>query len=415
MAKQVFDIVVIGAGIIGVSAALELQARGRTPLLIDRKGIAAETSRGNAGAFAFSEVEPLATPGIMRRAPKWLLDPLGPLSIPPAYALKIAPWMLKFWRASWADRYDDAVAAQTRLMQHCEAAFERQLARFGDPKMIRREGQLELYEGAQDFERARPKWQRRADLGIAVELLQDPDQIAKIQPGLSRKFTHAGFTPGWFNTTDPQKWAESLARRYLDQGGAYQDRDIHDITTTSNRVEIISDRGSLAAKQVVICAGAWSHKLAAKIGDTIPLETERGYNTTFANASVELKTHLTFSAHGFVISKIGSGLRIGGAVELGGLDLPPNYRRAEVLVDKAKAFMPGVDLTDGTQWMGYRPSLPDSLPVIGPSGAGDQIIYAFGHGHVGLTQSAGTAELVADLAARTKPAIDLSPFVAARF
>ncbi|MCK8484506.1 FAD-dependent oxidoreductase [Aliiroseovarius sp. S2029] len=415
MTQDPIDIVVIGAGIIGVSAALALQARGRTPLLIDRAGVAAETSRGNAGAFAFSEVEPLATPGIMRRAPKWLLDPLGPLSIPPAYALKIAPWMLRFWRASWADRYDAAVSAQTRLMQYCQAAFERQLAQFGDPSLIRREGQLELYEGARAFELARPRWQRRADLGIDVTLLDSADAIADIQPGLSRKFTHAGFTPGWFNTTDPLTWTQTLARAYTDRGGALQVRDIHDLTPRADHIEILSDEGPILARQVVICAGAWSHRLAAKIGDKTPLETERGYNTTFDRASVELRTHLTFAAHGFVMSKIGSGLRIGGAVELGGLDLPPNYRRARVLVQKAKTFLPGLNLSGGSEWMGYRPSLPDSLPVIGPSGAGDRILYAFGHGHLGLTQSAGTAELVADLAMRSNPPIDLAPFSATRF
>ena len=243
MTNNPIDIVVIGAGIIGVSTALELQARGRTPLLIDREGIAAETSRGNAGAFAFSEIEPLATPGIMRRAPKWLLDPLGPLSIPPSYALKIAPWMLRFWRASWADRYDHAVTAQTRLMNHCEAAFERQLSRFGDANMIRREGQLELYEGARAFEQAQPKWQRRSDLGIDVTLLTSPGDIAEIQPGLSRKFTHAGFTPGWFNTTDPQKWTESLARRYANQGGGFEALEISDLTPRSDHIELVTDKG----------------------------------------------------------------------------------------------------------------------------------------------------------------------------
>ena len=155
--------------------------------------------------------------------------------------------------------------------------------------------------------------------------------------------------------------------------------------------------------------------MAAKIGDSIPLETERGYNTTFEHTTVDLKTHLTFAQHGFVMSKIGVGLRIGGAVELGGLDLHPNYRRAEILVQKAKSFMPELDVSDGTQLMGYRPSLPDSLPVISPSGAGDRVIYAFGHGHLGLTQSAGTAELVADLAMRANPAVDLAPFAATRF
>ncbi len=151
------------------------------------------------------------------------------------------------------------------------------------------------------------------------------------------------------------------------------------------------------------------------LGDRLPLETERGYNTTFPQASFDLRTHLTFPAHGFVVTRIGEGLRVGGAVELGGLDLPPDYRRAAILVKKAAEFLPGFDPQGGTQWMGFRPSVPDSLPVIGRAKRADRVIYAFGHGHLGLTQSAGTAELVAALADGGVPEIALERFRPDRF
>ena len=164
-----------------------------------------------------------------------------------------------------------------------------------------------------------------------------------------------------------------------------------------------------------MAAGAWSHRLARTLGDQIPLETERGYNTTFDKASFDLRTHVTFSSHGFVVSRVGQGLRVGGAVELGGLQLPPNFRRSEILVKKAAEFLPGFDSTGGTQWMGFRPSMPDSLPAIGRSPRADRVIYAFGHGHLGLTQSAGTAELVSAIAAKRAPGIEMTAFEPLRF
>lgn len=409
------EILVIGAGIVGVCAALALQSEGHRVRLIDRKGIAAETSRGNAGAFAFAEVEPLATPGILRKAPGWLLDPLGPLSLRPAYALKILPWMVHFARATTPARYRAGVAAQSSLMQLSRAALDRQIAAVAGEALMRREGQLQVYEGRAQFAAAQPAWALRRAHGIAFDLLESPGAIAEIQPGLAPRFTHAGYTPDWMNTVDPARWTEHLARQFVAAGGVIEIAEVRGVTPREGYVEVATAAGLRPADQLVVAAGAWSHRIARMLGDRIPLETERGYNTTFASASFDLRTHLTFSAHGFVVSRIGDGLRVGGAVELGGLDLAPNYRRAETLVRKAAAFLPGFDPTGGTQWMGFRPSLPDSLPVIGRAPGADRVIYAFGHGHLGLTQSAGTAELVAALVARRAPAIPLAPFDPRRF
>ncbi|WP_298852039.1 FAD-binding oxidoreductase [uncultured Ruegeria sp.] len=409
------DIVVIGAGIIGISTALELQKRGRQVLVLDREGIGAGASKGNAGAFAFADIVPLATPGIMRKAPKWLLDPLGPLSVPPSYALNIAPWMLRFWRASWRDRYGAALSAQAALMDHSRAALERQITDVDGEALMQREGQLQLFESESEFCASLPKWDLLNDHGIPFDLLDGPDAIAEIQPGLHRRFTHAGFTPSWTNTVDPARWTSYLAEQFSARGGRIEIAEITELTPTDLGVHLATTIGEVAAGQVVVAAGAWSHQLTKILGDHIPLETERGYNTTLPEGAFDLRTHLTFGGHGFVVTKINGGVRIGGAVELGGLKLAPNFKRADTLLAKAGRFMPDLNLEGGTQWMGFRPSLPDSLPVIDRSARAPQVLYAFGHGHLGLTQSAGTADLIADLITDTKPTLDMTPYASTRF
>ncbi|NOD93707.1 FAD-dependent oxidoreductase [Ruegeria sp. HKCCD4884] len=409
------EIVVIGAGVVGISAAIELQKRGKQVLVLDREGIGSGASKGNAGAFAFTDIVPLATPGIMRKAPGWLLDPLGPLSIPPAYALNIAPWMLRFWRASWRDRYAASLSAQAVLMNHCRAALERQIKEVDGEALIRREGQLQLFESEAEFRASLPTWDLRRDHGIPFDLLDSPEQIAEVQPGLNRRFTHAGFTPTWMNTVDPARWTSHLAAQFTARGGRVERAGVVALTRSDSGVTLSTTDGDVPAGQVIVAAGAWSHQLAATLDDHIPLETERGYNTTLPAGAFDLRTHLTFGGHGFVVTRINDGVRVGGAVELGGLKLAPNYKRADTLLAKAGRFLPALNLEGGTQWMGFRPSLPDSLPVIDRSARAPQVLYALGHGHLGLTQSAGTAELIADLATGAKPVLDLTPYASTRF
>ncbi|GAB2188219.1 NAD(P)/FAD-dependent oxidoreductase [Roseibium sp. LAB1] len=413
--ETVQDIIVIGAGIIGISSALALQARGQQVLVLDRQAETARASEMNAGAFAFTDIIPLATPGIMRKAPKWLLDPLGPLSVPPAYTLKIAPWMLRFWRASWPDRYQASVTAQAELMKLAQDALARQVSDTGAASLIQAEGQLQLYEGEAEFRASLPGWELRKQQGIRFELLESPEAIAAIQPGLDRRFTHAAFTPDWTNTCDPARWLAHLTSVFLKRGGRVEKADVSGLKPLEQAVRVDVSGRHLEAHQVVVASGAWSHHLVKTIGDRIPLETERGYNTTLPEGSFDLKTHLTFSGHGFVVTKINGGVRVGGAVELGGLTLPPNYRRADILLNKAKSFLPDLKTEGGKKWMGFRPSMPDSLPVIDRSPGDRRVVYAFGHGHLGLTQSAGTAELVANLVSDTQNPIDMAAFSARRF
>lgn len=409
------DVITVGAGVVGLSCALALQARGLSVTVLDREGPAAGASSGNAGAFAFTDILPLASPGIMRKAPKWLLDPLGPLSVPPAYALQIAPWMFRFWRACSARRVAASTAAQTALMDLSKAELESFLAATGTSDMLRKDGNLQVYESEAEFRAALPGWRVREQHGIEFRHM-DAGEMAGIQPGLAPRFTKGTFTPGWYSVADPKLYTLALAERFRANGGEIIRAEVTALRAAGEVVQVERTGGApLRAGHVVLAAGAHSHRIARSTGDRIPLETERGYNTTLPADAFDLRTQVTFGGHGFVITRLSTGIRVGGAVELGGLELPPNFRRAEAMLKKARDFLPGLNTEGGVQWMGFRPSLPDTLPAIGRARATARVVLAFGHGHLGLTQSPATARLVADLVTGLPPVIDLSPFSPQRF
>lgn len=408
--------IVIGAGIVGLACAHRLARAGLAVTVVEREGIAAGASRGNAGAFAFSDIQPLASPGILRQAPRWLLDPLGPLALRPAYLPRIAPWLWQFWRASQPERVAASTRTQAALMQLAQAATMRLIDEFGAREWLHQDGNLHLYDSEASWRASLPGWQERTEHGIGFEHLHGPAAIGQLQPGLSPAFTAATFVPGWSTIEDPLRWTERVAEGARAAGATLRVAEAVALEARVDRIDVrLADGTVLSAQGVVLAAGAWSHRLARTLGDRIPLETERGYNTTLPPGAFDLRRQLTFSDHGFVVTPIGGGVRVGGAVELAGVDAPPNFKRSDVLLAKARRFLPGLKTTGGTRWMGCRPSLPDSLPVIGAAPADARVLYAFGHGHLGLTQSAATAELVCDLALGRTPALDLRPLRAQRF
>jgi D-amino-acid dehydrogenase len=409
------DIVIVGAGIIGICAAAYLAETGRSVLAVDRTGICEETSSGNAAALAFSDVLPLAHKGMMKNLPRWLADPLGPLSISPSYFPHLLPWLFRFWRAGHGDTAK-AIAAQVALMRLAESEWMGLLDRSGTRPMLREDGSLELYESEAEFRGALSGWASREKHGIGFRHVEG-GEMAALQPGLSPQFVKGTFVPGWKTVDDPKllgkaiwAYAESKGARFV------QGQVVETAMGEGGSVRLrLADGRALHARKLLVATGAWSHLWARPFGDRIPLETERGYNTTLPIGAFDVKRQLIFSGHGFVITPLSTGLRVGGAVELAGLKRPPNFARSKAMLEKARRFLPGLRTEGGREWMGFRPSTPDSLPVIGRSRQSPSVFYAFGHGHLGLTQAAATGRLIRDLVSGETAAIDLAPFSPQRF
>jgi D-amino-acid dehydrogenase len=409
------DIAIIGGGIVGIAAAIFLAEAGKKVVVVDRTGICEETSSGNAAALAFADVLPLAHKGMLKSLPKWLADPLGPLSIPPAYLPKLLPWLVRFWRAGSSDRFEVSLAAQAGLMKLAEAEWSGLMQRSGTQSMLRDHGSLELYESEAEFLMSLPGWAARERFGIEYKHLGQ-DELTDYQPGLSKQFVRGTFAPNWKGVDDPKDLGKALWRYAETKGAEFMKGEVGLVMPSKERIAIQLKQGrTITANKVVIAAGAWSHLLARQLGDRIPLETERGYNTTLPKSAFDVKRMLVFSGHGFVVTPLGNGVRVGGAVELGGLTRPPNFARSKAMLEKAKRFLPGLDASGGREWMGYRPSLPDSLPAIGRSKNQANVFYAFGHGHLGLTQSAATGRLIRDLVLGQTAPLDLQPFSPSRF
>jgi D-amino-acid dehydrogenase len=409
------SIIIVGGGIIGINAACFLSEAGYAVTVIDRDGICEGTSSGNAAAFAFSDILPMAHKGMLKNLPRWLMDPLGPLSVPPSYFPVIVPWLWKLVRAGTPSKREQSVAAQVSMMKLSSHETLSLADRAGITSKIRNDGSLELYTSEASFQSSLANWALREKHGIPFEHMRG-SRLADLQPGLSKSVIAATFSPSWRTVSNPQDYGKALWAYAQTLGAKFEHATVRELRPYQGGASVVlTDGRTLDATFVINCAGAWSHKLAATIGDQMPLETERGYNTTLPKTAFNAKRMLIFGEDGFVLTPLSNGIRIGGAVELAGLKRKPNYKRSEAMLTKAKCYLPELNTEGGTQWMGYRPSLPDTLPAIGRSKASPHIIHAFGHGHLGLTQSAATGRLLADLISGQTPTIDLTPFNPHRF
>lgn len=410
-----YDQCIIGAGIIGLAIASALVHAGQSVIVLDGQGMAHGASAGNAGAFAFADVEPLASPATLASSPRWLLDPLGPLSVPSAHASRMVPWMVQFARACLPHRLAASTRAQAALMVLAREETLPLFARAGLATHLRQEGALYLYAGARAFDAAAPLWRTRAAHGVAFEPVSG-DRLAALQPGLGATYTHAMFVPDWLMASDPYTLTVGLGEDALARGMTFRQVHAAAVTPSADDTRIdLEDGTAVRARHAIIAAGVWSRGLAARLGDRVPLEAERGYNTTLPRDAFDLRRQLVLPADGYVITPLSTGIRIGGAAEFAGLKRPPDFRRSAAMLRKAQGVMTGLRTGNGTQWMGMRPSMPDSLPVIGRSSASPRVLYAFGHGHLGLTQSAATARIVRDLALGARPPTDLAPYRPERF
>ena len=408
-----YHIVVVGGGIIGLNTAERLLVDGHQVTLVEKTGIAAGASFGNAAGLAFSDIMPLASPGIVKKAIKWFLDPVGPFAVVPQDLFKVAPWLFKFLKSSTPTQFRTSIDVQASLMHLAAETYPKMLERTGLQEMVRTNGALHLYESEASFNTDLEKWKFREKHGIPFQTY-DKTALHQFQPGLSDKFVAGIYASTWKSVSNPNDFCQAIFDYLTQKGVKMLQKGVKNL---SKGVVTLEDGSQIKADKIVIAAGPWSKTLAEGLGDDIPLIGERGYNTTLPKSAWQDLDHtLVFSDHGFVVTPLANGVRVGGASEIAALDSPANYKRSEHMLTKAEKFLPALNTEGGEQWMGRRPTIPDTLPVISYSSASDDIIYAFGHGHLGLTQSTATGELVAQLINGKIPnTVNMNALSASRF
>ncbi len=410
---------VIGAGMVGVCAASYLQRQGHEVFIVEAGEPGHGASFGNAGAFNASSVTPMSMPGVMWNVPRWLFDPLGPLSLRWRYLPIVAPWLVRFIRAGTPEKVHAQARALRPLVGPTLDALMPLVRDAGAEDLVHRLGHLYVYRSQHGPEKERLAWELRRENGVQIDEF-DADELRQLEPTLARDFVRGILVRENGHTSNPLGLVERLLGQFLRSGGELvRARALGFDLADSHLAAIRTDAGDLRADAAIVCAGAWSKPLAAVLGDRIPLETERGYHLLIRDPEVMPRIPTADAEAKFVATPMVTGLRFAGTVELAGLTAPPDWRRGRILLDQGRRMLPGLaaHYTEDriSVWMGHRPSLPDSLPVIGPSRATPDVIYAFGHGHVGMTAAPMTGKLVADLVAGRPPAIDITPFAPARF
>jgi D-amino-acid dehydrogenase len=412
LTRERTEIAVIGAGVIGLTIALELAEAGREVVLVDPGDPGMGASYGNAGTIATYAVSPVGTPAVLRSLPSLMFSRTSPLAIRHRALPSLAPWLLRFLRQSLPAAADRNARVLATLLQNAGERWDDLALKVAGAGILQRRGCLYLYETPQAFAAAEAEMAPRRTLGVAVDLI-GPDRLAEMEPTLPPGMGGAAFFPGVTFLDDPGRMMGLIAAAVL--GKARLVRARADQLTRKPDGVVIEGRGlHLHARRVVIAAGAHSRDLARQAGDRVPLDTERGYHVEWDMAEPLLSRPTCPTARGFYFCPMAGRLRVAGTVELGGLTLPPSPHRLKKLVEGARAFFPDLGEPDRS-WMGFRPSIPDSLPVIGPSRGGDDVILAFGHGHLGITLAPVTAGIVAALIKRQKPQEDISRLLPSRF
>ncbi len=409
------EVVVIGAGIVGVCTALYLQRDGHSVRLIDPKGPGHGASFGNAGNLGWASCVPAAMPGVLKKVPKMLFSRDAPLKLHWGHVPASAGWFLRFIAAARPSRIEAIADARQALLSRLHEGYDPLLEDAGAEHLIDHSGLLMTWESEAAYAGSRYAIDIRRRRGVVMEEL-DGNEARQIEPALTPAVARAIHFPRLAHAIDPLRLTEALATHFERRGGRI-------LRETARRFEmgpdgpaaVVTDAGRQAADLFVVAAGVWSKTLATQLGTRTPIEAERGYHTMFTQPGIALRAAIMSADRYVAVTPMASGIRATGVAEFAAPDRPADMRFADMVRQLAQGLLPGLRDQATTQWMGPRPSHPDSLPVIGRSPQFRNVIYAYGHDHIGLALGGITGRLVADIAADRPPIVDLAPYRPDRF
>ncbi|MFK0384003.1 NAD(P)/FAD-dependent oxidoreductase [Agrobacterium sp. NPDC090273] len=407
--------VIVGAGIIGTAIAYELQKRGHQVVLVDKGEIGRGASYGNMASIAVTEFMPASRPSIWKQIPGWMLDPEGPVRVRPGYMPKLLPWFARFVAASRPGKLRQLEAQGAAL---CKRVFDDLLPLLRETGLegeLTDEGCLSLYLDEKEFRADREHIELLERFDFPHQRLSG-DEARELEPALAKNIGMAVLFPQNRSLRDPFRLVSRLADKFTALGGSVARGEVVGFDRNDRITAVkLADGGSISADKVVICGGAHSGRLSKILGEPIPLETERGYHTQIMTPGISMRHSIIWPARAFMVTPTAGGIRVGGTVEMAGLDAAPDYRRSKVTVRRAQTALPNLKCENFSEWMGHRPALPDTVPVLSASAKTSGIFYATGHGHLGVTYAATTARLMADLITGAPPPIDMHPYRIDRF
>lgn len=388
-------IAVIGAGIIGTCIALELQKRGMAVSLIDKDEPGKGCSYGNSGAISVSSIVPLATPGVMASLPRMLMDRESPLRLPMGYLPRAAPWLARFVLSASPERVSQSVSRLAALHNDAIAKHAALTREVGVPELFMQAGHLHLYPDEQSAQGDAQAWQIRGSHGFRFEVL-DRQGIMAFEPGIGPRYQAGMYLPDHATIRNPARYVTAIAQAFIRHGGQLLRDEVLALTQTESGWSVKGMNALVTADHIVVAAGAWSRKLLDPLRVRLPLESQRGYHVQFAGAENLVSRTVVLADRKVFVTPMEGGLRVGGTVEIAGLTRPPDMRRAAILERIARETFTDLGTMPATTWMGHRPCMPDSVPVIGEASGNPGLWLAVGHGHLGLTDSVNTASLIAE-------------------
>lgn len=408
-------VLVLGAGIVGICNALALQEKGYQVTLIDKNEPSDATSFGNAGVISQWACIPQSMPGLWKNVPKWLLDPNGPLSIRWSYFPRMMPWLIEFLKAGNINRIPAIADAMFNLNRPNLDIYRELLKGTGEENLIKDCSYLYVSRKEWGINLNGLEWKLRKERGVPFEQITG-DAAREIEPDLSSDIKSAALIKNQGRTLNPGRLGKVLAAKAISLGVCFIKAEVKKIIPLDGGgYDVSTDQQKQTADTVVLTAGVWSAKLLEALGVHVPLEAERGYHLLFKDPGISLTHSVLDTDNKFVSSSMEMGLRSAGTAEFAGIDASPDYRRAYIFKDHAKSLFPKLNMDTIDEWMGRRPSSPDSVPYIGEVTGYPRLFYGFGHGHLGLTGAPMTGRMITALVANEPLNIDMSPYRLDRF
>ena len=410
--KSTPQIAVVGAGIVGICSAFFLQKNGFQVTLLDKKEPGSMTSFGHACTFADYANVPVNSPDLFRDIPSMLLRSDGPLAVDFFHVLKNLNWTTKFLQNCTTKKVEYISKSLGNLLNNASISYDEIFTDVKVSEYIKNEEALYLYQNETEFLKAKTTNELRQKNGVRIKTLSK-NKILDLEPSLAPVFFNGQIFIGSRHTTNPSMISKRIFETFINNGGEFIQSHVDDLIVEDGSVNVNLNNNNHKFEKVIICAGAWSNNLSKKIGESFPLDTERGYHVMFNNHGL-INRPIGWSQSGFYLVQLEEGLRAAGTVEIAGLDKPENKKRIQMIESQARRLLPQLNEVKST-WLGFRPTLPDSLPVIGPSKRNKNIIYAFGHQHIGWTLGAVTGKIINSICNERVPNINIEPFSPSRF